>query len=153
METACEAIRPLGLKGEVWPEAAEACWQEERDIPVGPVRPGPAFAIPQKFADVLCVRTSPPGDRMAPEDQNYAEGVQRICALRDLILDRWRDTDAKVVIFGHGHAGGRVIEAFMGWPVAGYIDHANCGHSEIEQRHDGQLQLRFANRTVPPLAL
>jgi len=148
MESAAESLRILGCTGEVWPEVAEACWQLDRDVTAGPDRAGAPVTIPAELADVLKLRSDPPGDHMPPGDENYAEGLERVERCRRLLLDRWGGTDARIAVFGHGHAGGRLIQTFMGWARDGRLDHANCGHSLLVQDGDGAFHVRYFNRVV-----
>ncbi len=145
METISPYLHRLGRQAELWPHLAEACWQADRDAPP-PARKGElAPIVPAGELEEL-FRLVPPHTCLPPEDETYQEGLARIAAARAELLARHAGRDETILVVGHGHAGGRLMEIMLGLDPTGRFDHANTGLSSLREQPDGTFTLRFANR-------
>lgn len=83
---------------------------------------------------------------MPLQHESYLEGLQRVGALYNILLDMYGDQNTNVLLVGHYHAGARLLEYFMDQPPEGRIDHKNTGMSCIEGGPLEPFKAVFLNR-------
>lgn len=145
LETITPCLRRHARKAQVWPELAEACWQADRDA-APPVRRDGArsFILDASLRDLFVLRPEP--SFWAVEGETYREGLVRIARTRSLLLERHGGRDEAILVVGHEHAGGRLIELLLDIEPHGRFAHANTGLTWLIQNGDGTFSARFVNR-------
>jgi probable phosphoglycerate mutase len=140
LETASEIKAALGLKVNVWPDIAEK-WGTGRNVMTrGEVaRRWPDVALPQDMPDEWWPQN-------LPEDE--AEAYSRAARVEQVIRTHYEETEARVVVVGHGTFGAILMSQFLGAPPCGYtrFSQANCCISMIEVL-PGRAKMVFHNRT------
>ncbi len=139
LETALPFLKSTGRTAEVWPRLAEACWQQDRDA-----QP-PEKRLPRLPLDLPSGADGHyeiPSDFLMPyEDETYPEGLSRIAETAQMLRNLYGGRPVSILILGHGHAGGRLIEMMLGREVIGSFGHANTAHSRLLERDDGTFEL------------
>lgn len=153
LERAAQTILPYlkanNTAAEIWSELAEACYQEDRETRApAHMRYGSPVACCDYDGQYFRIREAEQGTSLPPHDENYQEGLRRINWVYNKLLQDYKGTDSSVLVVGHGHAGSRLLELFMGMEPTGRIDHANTGLSLLERLPSGQFIIRYINRTA-----
>lgn len=145
-ETIVPFLQHSGLVAEIWAELAEACWQEDRDAePPADRAPTTHVTLPGGLRG--CFMLTDENKVLPSPDETYAEGLGRIKRVYELLMERHGDTSDTVLIAGHGHAGGRLLEMFLGLEPTGRFDHDNTGCSRLVRQADGSFLAHYINRT------
>lgn len=132
---------------EIWSELCEACYQEDRDEPAPKdFRYGEPVELDEEDRPYFRIREEDHGTSLPPFDENYQEGLRRTDWIRRKLLQRYKDTDASILVVGHGHAGSRLLEMFLGMEPLGRLHHDNTGLSMLEQTPSGSFMIRYINR-------
>ena len=144
-ETVTPYLRARGRSAEMWPELAEACWQNDRNVPelVRQGNPRP-FAVDQALAGSFVARAGV--SYCPPENETYHEGLARISQARTLLLDRHLGRDDAILVVGHEFAGSRLLELLLDVEPVGRFYHHNTGLTRLVERVDGGFIARFVNR-------
>jgi broad specificity phosphatase PhoE len=145
METILPFLKRAHRKGEIWQYLAEGCYQADIDAEAPP-RNGPAPAV--KMPDGFGEHFDASGDLACypyPRE-TYREGLARLRAAREELLRRHSGREDSVLVVGHGHMGGRLIEILLGTEPLGRIKHDNTGVTCVRQDEDGSFRLQYANR-------
>lgn len=145
LETITPYLRRHARKAQAWPELAEACWQADRDA-APPVRQDGVrpFVPDTSLRDLFGPRPEP--TFWAVDGETYREGLARIARTGSLLLERHGGRDEVVLVVGHEHAGGRLIELLLDIAPSGRFAHANTGLTCLSQNGDGTFSARFINR-------
>ena len=145
MQTITPFLQRYGVRAWLWPALQEACWQHHRTTPV-PLRAKP----PAKF-------TMPPGEDarfdildkhqdLPPANETYQEGRARVIGVYEHLMHWHRGRAETILVVGHEHAGGRLVELLLGLEPEGHIQHSNTGLTHLIERDDRIFHLKFANR-------
>ena len=145
MQTITPFLQHCGLRARLWPALQEACWQRDRTTPV-PLRAEP----PAEF-------TIPPGEDirfdildgcqdLPPANETYQEGRVRIIGVYEHLMHWHSGRTDIILVVGHEHAGGRLVELLLGLDPEGRIRHSNTGLTHLIERDNHIFQLKFANR-------
>ncbi|MBN1596523.1 histidine phosphatase family protein [candidate division FCPU426 bacterium] len=146
-ETILPFLQQRGQKAEVWCELAETCWQEDRQaLPPGRRKKRRHWAPPAAWRALLvCPK---PHSLWLPEPETYQEGLGFIRRVRQGLLQKHGKTQDKVLVVGHGHAGGRLLELFLDLPPQGRLEHDNAGLSLLAGGMPRGFKVRFINRVA-----
>ena len=145
IQTITPYLDRYGLRAKLWPALKEACWQRDRTVPAPPraTEPG-AYMMPPELGAHFDVFD---GHQTLPYiGETYMEGRARIIEVYEMLM-RWHSGYEKtILVVGHEHAGGRLVELFLGLEPDGRIYHNNTGVTHLSQLENGSFRLRFANR-------
>ena len=145
MQTITPFLQRHGVRANLWPALQEACWQRDRTATV-PLRTAPPaeFVMPPEASahiDVLDGYRNLP-----PAGETYQEGRTRIISVYEHLLHWHSERAETILVVGHEHAGGRLVELLLGLEPEGRIQHSNTGLTHLIERDDHIFQLKFANR-------
>ena len=149
LQRAIETIIPYaqssGCSVEIWPELAEACWQDERDEAAG--------AKPRYQPSAILERLNLPrfhfrgNAAIRPvDDEIYGEGMARVYTAAGLLRERHMGREDTILVVSHGHFITRLIELLLGMSPTGRFHHANTGMSLLSEEK-GRFTADFINRT------
>lgn len=148
LKRALQTIEPYATQTkttvEVWPEIAEACWQEDRshqEISDYRTRSKP---LPIHHHDGLF--TFKENKAVCPiDEETYAEGLFRLQQSVEQFKDLHGGTNDHILVVGHGFALARIIEYFLDIDPIGRFDHGNTGMSHLIEV-DGVFAMQYLNR-------
>ncbi len=144
-----ETIVPLAearkVTVELWPELCECCWQE----PTAPDRAIGWRNGPCEDADHIDpARFRFRDDRalMPLRTETYAEGLNRVHDVAELVKRRHVGTQDQILMVSHGYFLELLIQELMGYePRRGFCHADNTGLTLI-QEHQGAMGIRYINR-------
>jgi broad specificity phosphatase PhoE len=133
------------LKIEIWPELAEACWQEDTTILE---KDTPIYSAVDALTDLQKTYfTFRENQQRTPcEDETYSHGVHRLEQAIDLIKNLHENSTDHILIVGHGYANCILIELLLGLPHTQTFDHVNTGISLLKENEKGIFKVKFINR-------
>jgi len=86
------------------------------------------------------------GQALPPAGETYQEGRARVIDVYNSLL-RWYSGRADtILVVGHEHAGGRLVELLLDLEPDGRIQHSNTGLTYLIEQDDHTFHLKFANR-------
>lgn len=143
-DTISPYLMATGRQAEIWPEIAEACWQDEREEPSHGWRSEPAAvsaAIPHLFAyrNGMAVRPAHP--------ESFGEGLSRVHATADRLKDMARESNDFVLMVTHGHFIREIVNRMLHIHMPARFPHDNCGMTLMS--FDGAWTMEFCNRAIP----
>ncbi len=145
MQTITPFLQRHGLRARLWPALQEACWQRDRTTPVPPRAAPPAqFELPPDAGLHFDVLEGHQG--MPPIDETYQEGRARVVQVYKHLLEWHSGRSDSILVVGHEHAGGRLVELLLGLEPDGRIPHSNTGFTCLVEQGDLTFHLKFANR-------
>lgn len=137
-------LEATGQRAEIWPELGECCWQKKRAAPASAEMPrGKRLELPDRekphffFPDER--------DRYPYYPKTYADGVQMIEEVVARLRQRFDRTDKTILIVGHYHAGGHLIERLAGPAPTGRYALRNGRVSHLKQLPDGSWKVLTIN--------
>jgi broad specificity phosphatase PhoE len=141
MQTIAPYLMRSGRTGEIWPEVAEACWQEDRTYtPSDRWRSAP-YTLPVELQCLFRFREQ--GVRPV-EDETFAEGLCRVHFAAQHLIAPIRVGDARVVLVSHGFYIERLMNVLLG--TNALYDHANTAASLL--RYERGWELVFSHRLL-----
>ncbi len=145
MQTITPFLKRHGVRAKLWPALQEACWQRDRTTPAPPRTALPAdFVMPPEanaHFDILEGHQVLP-----PAGETYQEGRARIIDVYTRLLHWHGGREETILVVGHEHAGGRMVELLLGLEPDGCIQHSNTGLTYLIEQDDHIFRLKFANR-------
>ncbi len=143
LQTAAPYLEATARVATVWPELAEACWQQPCvDTPSAHWRREP-YALP----DRLAARFGFGGEAVRPVgDETYAEGLCRVHHVGKHLLRPFLHSPASVLLVSHGFFVERLMNVLLRTDTR--YDHDNAAVSLLH--YDGEWDLEFTNRLGSP---
>jgi len=133
-----------GMTAEIWPELAECCWQKDQDLMASASIPmGMAIPLDERMRKYFKLRDN--FSMRYYNQKNYADGVALQRKVVEMLVARFGHSGKSVLIVGHYHAGGRLIEILSGLPPVGRFNLKNATLTHLRQRKDGSFQLMMLN--------
>lgn len=145
-QTITPFLRDSGRTAELWPELAEACYQEDPHAP-SPERLGspPPLRIPDDLAPHFTLRNDEP--HMPWPDETFREGEARVRLAGAELVRRHGGTDDQVLVVAHRLSGCVLLEALLGITPSRTFDHDNAAMSRLVEGPDGRFSIAFLNRS------
>ena len=144
MNTILPYLKKNRLVAEIWPELEECCWQREgRDAVSSGLARDKKIDIPADMRPYFRLRDDNSGYRYKARD--YADGILQMQMAADLIRKRFGGTTQSVLLVGHYHAGGRIMELLLGLEPDGSFSLENTKISRLVQLPDGSFRLLNLN--------
>jgi len=123
IETVTPYLEATGRQAEIWPEAAEACWQEREEGAPAPWRGEPA-ELPAHAHGLFSFRD---GRAVRPrEAETFLEGLGRVHAALDLLVERHGGPDSFVLMVTHGFFIREMLNAALRPSRLVAFPHGNC---------------------------
>lgn len=149
MKTIAPYLRRNGRSAEIWPELAEACWQDAHTTPV-PERTEPARPITIE-TELTGLFTLLEGHTRLPyDDEVYQEGFERIDSAHHRLLDRHHSTTDRILVVAHWYLSSRLIETLLGLSRLDHdrFNHDNAAVSCLGQLPNGAFRLQYLNKLL-----
>ena len=109
---------------EVWPELAEACWQDEREPPAAAWDSQPT-ALPDDIAQHFAFRD---GQAIRPAwPETFGSGLRRVQDALERIENAFGQTDQTILLAAHGHFIREMLNLMLKLPEPEPFHHDNCG--------------------------
>lgn len=146
LQTIYPYAKMSGRQIEIWPDLAESCWQEDKDIKEeDSLRYIPAQLPPALDKKYFHFKDNHP---VQPHyEESYSQGIHRLKQfLRDL-KSRHEGKDDRILLISHGYTMSRLVEMILGFHPDGRIDHANTAMTCLREQEEG-FQLCFSNRLL-----
>ena len=145
MNTILPYLKKNRLVAEIWPELEECCWQREgRNAVSSGLERGKKVEVPDAMRPYFRLRDH--GSSHRYKARNYADGILQVQMAADLIKKRFGGTNQSVLLVGHYHAGGRIMELLLGQEPEGRFSLENTKISLLEQQPSGHFRLIYTNR-------
>jgi len=133
-------LKKNNLVGQIWPELAECCWQEDGHIAIDTDIPlGEAIDIKKENSHFLSPRSASVDRFYNP--QTYGDGIAQLKLACELIEQNYSRTGKSLLIVSHGLAISRMLEMLLGIEVKGRFNIENAKLIHVRQRLDGKYQL------------
>ncbi|ATX81206.1 Broad specificity phosphatase PhoE [Mariprofundus ferrinatatus] len=143
MNTIFPYLKKHNLKADIWPELAECCWQKERGdkaTRIGrddhiEVEPGmqPYFTFAEKT------------DSREFKARNYGDGLLMVSLAYERLLKNYSGSGKTILVVGHYHSGGRLIEMLQGYYPEGNYQLWNARITQLQEQEDGSFSLIASN--------
>lgn len=78
--------------------------------------------------------------------KNYADGMAQMILAENLIRKTFSQSGKKILLVGHYHAGGRIIEILRGLGPAGRIKLSNAKITHLKEMNEGAFRAISSNR-------
>ena len=145
MNTIFPYLKRNNLVAEIWPELEECCWQKEgRDEVSAGLERGKKIDIPPEMRPYFRLRDENSGYKY--KARNYADGILQMQMASDMIRQRFSQSGKTVLLVGHYHAGGRIMEILQGLKPEGQLSLENTKISRLVEMPDGRFQILSLNR-------
>lgn len=143
METVFPYLEATHQKAEIWPEIAEACWQEQREEPseCWPTQPA---ALPDPIARLFTFRNDEAIKPAHPE--SFGEGLRRIHVTMDRIQKMDDSPNSTILMVTHGHFIRELINLMLDTRNSIRFSHGNCGMTLLS--FNGTWAMEFCNRNI-----
>lgn len=147
LKRAFQTIKPYiktnDLNVEIWPELAESCWQENRNIIKGDT---PKYDEKSFLSeDYLNYFNHRDNKGLVPiENETYSQGISRLLKAIKLIESEANSNDA-ILIVSHAFTISRLIELLINLPPNGIFDFDNTGISKLIKEKD-RYNISYINR-------
>lgn len=127
---------------EVWPELAEACWQDERE-PMADSWESQPCALPPDIAHLFTWRD---GQAIRPGyPESFATDLRRVYDTVELIEKTFGQTEQTILLAAHAHFIREVLNRMLKLPELEPFPHDNCGMTLMT--FTGEWKMEFCNRT------
>lgn len=135
-------LKQNGLVAEIWPELAECCHQSDRNVSPTNIEPalGELISLTGDEKRYFFFRDGKEKDRLYLSG-NYADGILQLRKAHELIIKRFGGSPQKVLLVGHGLAGGRIVELLRGLKPEGKAFTQNAKITLLRQGNDGKFKL------------
>lgn len=141
IQTIAPYLAKRGRTGEVWPELAEACWQEEREPPAEAWHSAPT-ALPDDIAQYFTWRDGQ-AIRPAPQE-SFGMGLRRVLCAIERIENSFGRTDQTILMVSHRHFIREMLNLMQTLLSPEAFDHDNCGMTRMT--FGTKWELAFCNR-------
>jgi broad specificity phosphatase PhoE len=133
-------------RGELWPEFAECCWQNNFDQPaVLPLRTGKEIILMEEDQRYFSFR-DPDSHYFYNTRQRFADGLAQLKKGVALVEKRYANTEASVLIVAHAYSIATAIHLLLDRPWRDRPPIANAAISHLNQNADGTYRLVMLNR-------
>jgi len=146
LETIAPYLASVGRRAEIWPEIAEACWQE-RDTTVSDAWHTEPASVPARLAQWFDYRDT---HAVKPaEAESFAEGMRRVHDTHQRLQTMARQSLHTVLMVSHGFFIQELLNLLLGTRTLVMFPHDNCGMTSLA--FDGVWHLQFCNRRTNTL--
>jgi broad specificity phosphatase PhoE len=140
MNTILPYLKKHNMIAELWPELDEGCWQPNKNVqPTIGLAKGLPIILDEEKKRHFKFRDE--GPDYFYKSGNYADDLLKIKKAHDLVIERFGQSGSSVLLVGHGLAGGRLIELFLGLEPKGEYFPGNARLWHLEQEPDGTFKL------------
>jgi broad specificity phosphatase PhoE len=141
LPTIAPYLERTGRTGEVWPELAEACWQEERQPPADNWH-SEAALLPSDIAQYFSFRD---GQAIQPASTDmFSNGLRRVCDALERVEKAFGGTEQTVLMVSHRFFIGEMLNRMLRRPEHEVFHHENCGMTLMN--FSTVWQMEFCNR-------
>ncbi len=141
LETVAPYLDATGKRAEIWPEIAEACWQEEVEPPSESWDTQPV-SVPDEIAGLFHFRNGEAVKPAAPG--SFAEGMCRAKITYERILEMTSTPVRSVLMVTHGHFVRELMNLILDTRKRARFSQVNCALTSLT--FDGVWQVQFCNR-------
>jgi broad specificity phosphatase PhoE len=147
LQRALETVAPFLIAtrdmAEVWPELAEACWQEEPQPPAETWLRAPT-SLPAPISRLFRFRND---EMVTPVDpETYGQGLCRVHVVADRLRDMANDGSCgSLLVVAHGYLIRELLNILLQPETREEYPHDNCGISLLA--YDDGWRLEYLNRT------
>lgn len=147
LQRALETIAPYfdatHQRAEIWPEIAEACWQEREEKPSESWNTQPA-SVPDQIARFFAYRND---EALKPADpESFGQGLRRVHEAVQRIQEMVAKPDHSVLMITHGHFIRELLNLILDTRRSVSFPHDNCGMTSLT--FDRVWSLNFCNRSI-----
>lgn len=125
------------LKGYIWPELAECCYQRKtsRIVNLNSLRRGSPVNLERDEQRIFAFRTT--DDQRRFDIDTYAEGIAMIKRSCERLRAEFSGTGMRVLVIGHSLSGSRMMEILSGAKPRGHIAVENGELNILEEVKPG----------------
>jgi broad specificity phosphatase PhoE len=143
LQTIAPFLAKTNRTGEVWPELAEACWQEQREPPAGSWQSEPTELSHDvshhfRFRDGRAIRPAGPA--------TFGTGLRRVHDAVGILERRFGGSGMTVLVSTHRYFMREMLNFMLGSTESQSSDHDNCGMTLM--CFDQGWQMEFFNCIV-----
>ena len=140
LETIAPYLEATDRRAEIWPEIAEACWQEREEEPSESWNTRPA-SVPDHLARFFSFRN---GEAIRPADpESFGEGLRRAHQTLVRVQGIAATPDHSVLMITHGHFIRELLNLILDTRRLVGFPHDNCGMTSLT--FDGAWRMDFCN--------
>jgi len=144
MKTILPYLKAPHLKAEIWPELAECCWQKRVDARTSfNVNRGQAITLDSSMAPYFIFADKASKQEYLPS--GYSDGMLMIFKSSDKIVRNYHGSGKNILVVGHYHAGGRLIELLQGLEPEGRYQLSNAKMAHLRENSNGTFRLISIN--------
>ena len=141
LETVAPYLDATDRRAEIWPEIAEACWQEREEAPSESWDTQPA-SVPDHITRFFYFRNGEAVKPAAPG--SFAEGIRRARDTMARIQEMAATPGRSVLMVTHGHFIRELLNLILDTRRRVRFSQVNCGMTSLT--FDGSWQVQFCNR-------
>ncbi|MDT8390344.1 MAG: histidine phosphatase family protein [Lentisphaeria bacterium] len=139
LQTIAPYLAATSRTAEVWPELAEACWQEEREPPADAWDSQPA-ALPRDIAKYFTWRD---GQAIRPASwETFGTGLRRVYDALERIEKQFGSTKQTILLAAHGFFIREMMNLMLKRPRPEAFDHDNCGMTLMTFSKEWNMEFR-----------
>ena len=131
-----------GRQAEMWPEIAEACWDDIREEPAARWHSQPA-TVPATQRPLFSYRNNEAIRPAHPE--TFGEGLRRVHETMDMIQQMADQSGDCILMVTHGHFIREILNLMLDTRSTVSFPHDNCGMTLMSFKSVWSME--FCNRT------
>ncbi len=139
LKTILPYLKKHRLVAEIWPELAECCWQKRREPSSGSLDRESRISLESGMKPYFTFAKA--DDHYSYKTRGYGQGMAQMLLATDRIRQRFADSDKRILIVGHYHAGSRIIEILQGLEPVGRYKIANTQTIHLQEGNTGTFFL------------
>ena len=141
LETIAPYLETTHQRAEIWPEIAEACWQEREPHPSPSWNAQPA-SVPDRLANLFSYRNNQAVKPVEPE--SFADGLCRVHTTAQRIKDAAARPNHSILMVTHGLFIRELLNLLFDTRSPIRFPHDNCGMTSVS--YNGAWTMDFCNR-------
>ncbi|ATX80085.1 Broad specificity phosphatase PhoE [Mariprofundus aestuarium] len=143
MNTVFPYLRKHNLKAEIWPELAECCWQKERNGKASHLSRGSSIKVEADMQPYFIFADK--SDSREFKARDYADGIFMVTTAFERVVKNYSGSGKAILIVGHYHSGGRLIELLQRLYPEGNNKLSNGKITQLQENPDGSFNLIASN--------
>lgn len=137
-------LKATGQKGEIWPEIAECCWQQDRDgVEKGKLVTSWKVPLSDEQVPFFTFRDAESNRNYG--NISYADGVAQVRHAEELLKQQYFGTGKTILIVSHYHAGQVLLADLLGKQREDLPNLENAKMAHLRQGEDGRFTLLSIN--------
>ena len=143
MNTVFPYLKKHNLQAQIWPELAECCWQKERGGKASHIGRGDRIEVDPEMQPHFIFADKPDSREFKARD--YADGMLMVSTAYERLLKSYSGSGKTILIVGHYHSGGRLIELLQRYYPEGNYQLSNGKITQLQENPDGSFNLIASN--------